>query len=875
MKLELKSYQDDAVREVLQRLEQAQTLYQRDGQVSSFSLTATTGAGKTVMAAAVIESLFYGSETFEVEADPGAVVIWFSDDPNLNAQSRSRLMEASDKLLSTDLVTIAPPFSRPELESGKVYFLNTHRLGKNSLLTRGPIFDDGEEALPGLEPGQPDLQGWTIWETIANTVDDPELTVYLVLDEAHRGFNSRTAQEKPTIVRRLISGHAGYPPIPVVWGISATIERFRDAMEAADANKVRRSLEMVTVDGFQVQESGLVKDTVVLEIPAEAGNFDSVLVRRAARSLRESTDRWRTYARTQGGHAEVNPLLVVQTPNTPDPDDVGLALDTIFDEYPDLRGYAVRHVLGDHTVQKFGAWDVEWIEPQRVQDESDVRVLIAKDAISTGWDCPRAEVMVSFRSAKDHTHITQLLGRMVRNPLARRVPGDEKLNSVECILPFFDRTTAGKVVRYLTGQTEQVDEPTRKVIVSECELRPNPAIPEDVWACWDGLPSLTVPQRGAAPVKRLVLLALALSTDDVRRGALAEVKERMHAVLDECQHRDNSAIARAMTEVLTVRGQAIAGRVGSSQLTYTDFAEHADDRAIRVAFNDARKAFGGDVARSYVDHLAGADDDGDDSLRDAYVLTSALAYVPPVRETVDEAADALADEWFAEYADAVKALPDARQLEYLSIKALASSPKPVDLMRPRTRIEDYVEEVRGDGSRVMAPLVERHIMCDTHGKFPVGTLDGWEREVVERELARPGCVAWYRNPSNRAVDSLGVAYRDDLGNWRSMHPDFIFFNDVDGEIRASIVDPHGHHLDDSLAKLVGLANFTAEHGDAFDRVWAVSKIGHSMRSLDLKIDSVRQAILAAKPPPIELYESHLAFDYVGRHEPEHQQLFDL
>ena len=50
-----------------------------------------------------------------------------------------------------------------------------------------------------------------------------------------------------------------------------------------------------------------------------------------------------------------------------------------------------------------------YIEPQRVQDAKHVRVLLAKSAISTGWDCPRAEVLVSMRPAKDRTHITQLL----------------------------------------------------------------------------------------------------------------------------------------------------------------------------------------------------------------------------------------------------------------------------------------------------------------------------------------------------------------------------------------------------------------------------------------------------------------------------------
>ena len=38
------------------------------------------------------------------------------------------------------------------------------------------------------------------------------------------------------------------------------------------------------VDPVRVQESGLLKDTVILDIPAEAGNFDTVLVRRATES---------------------------------------------------------------------------------------------------------------------------------------------------------------------------------------------------------------------------------------------------------------------------------------------------------------------------------------------------------------------------------------------------------------------------------------------------------------------------------------------------------------------------------------------------------------------------------------------------------------
>ena len=210
MKFTLKPYQRAALEDMLSALERAQGVYERESVPSSVSLSATTGAGKTVIASAVIESLFYGNDDFDYEPDDGALVIWFSDDPNLNDQTRARIMQASDEIVSTDLVTIEAPFSKPKLEAGKVYFLNTQKLSKTSLLTRGHrIYEEGE-VLPGMESAaQPDMQGWTIWETIANTIADPELTLYLIVDEAHRGFGTKATRDKSTIVQRLVNGHTG------------------------------------------------------------------------------------------------------------------------------------------------------------------------------------------------------------------------------------------------------------------------------------------------------------------------------------------------------------------------------------------------------------------------------------------------------------------------------------------------------------------------------------------------------------------------------------------------------------------------------------------------------------------------------------------
>ena len=88
MKFTLKDYQRDAVRDALNNLKNAQDDWRRKSRKSAFSLTAVTGAGKTVMAAAAFEALFHGDDEFSFDADPGAVVIWFSDDPSLNEQTR-------------------------------------------------------------------------------------------------------------------------------------------------------------------------------------------------------------------------------------------------------------------------------------------------------------------------------------------------------------------------------------------------------------------------------------------------------------------------------------------------------------------------------------------------------------------------------------------------------------------------------------------------------------------------------------------------------------------------------------------------------------------------------------------------------------------
>ncbi|MGB2710833.1 MAG: DEAD/DEAH box helicase family protein [Conexibacter sp.] len=873
MRFALKDYQVDAVADVLRNLADARDDWHRKQRPVAFSLTATTGAGKTVMAAAVIEALFDGDADYDFEADPSAVVLWFTDDPSLNEQTRFKLIEASDRVAGSRLVVVENTFNQEKLEPGRVYFLNAQKLSKNSLLVKG-VPEAGNQlfATPGIQlplvdhTVSPDLRQFSFWDTLRNTIEDEQLTLYVILDEAHRGMKTKTTQdraEKQTTVKRLVNGANGLPAVPVVWGISATVQRFDDAMAQAEG---RTRYAPVVVDPTRVQESGLLKDDIRLDFPAETGQFDTVLLKRATKKVVESTALWWEYSKAQDPPTDpVVPLLVVQVPNTPSNELLSAAVTTIRDAWPDLPHDAIAHVFGEHSALELGGDVVPHVRPETVQDRPHIRVLFAKDAISTGWDCPRAEVLVSFRSATDQTHITQLLGRMVRTPLARRIPGNDRLNSVECVLPHFNRKTATSVAEVLLGKTADDEDGTggsgggggRRVLVAPADMQANGAIPTHVWEAFDRLPSETLPRKLAKPVKRLSALAQALSRDALRPNARKDAYAELFGVLDGVSARYKDEIEDATYGILEVEGETLVATVGSdTSPTSEKFTEIADDRSVEADFKAAGRVLSPDLARKYADHVA-VETEEDDGLFDAHVKVVALARIDGVQAEVDRAADALAQKWIGEYRVAIKGLSDERRAVYDAIIAMSRDPQRIDILRPRVRAEETED---GDGNPL--PTKPGHLMSGASGEFPIGALNAWEQRVLEAETARHDCLAWYRNPGRASDDALAIAYKDGKGNWRRMCPDFLFFHGDEHNVRVSIVDPHGFHLGDALSKLRGLADYAERYGADFHRIESVAEIkGGTARVLDLKLAAVRETIRDADDAEA-LYLGDVASDYV-------------
>ena len=444
MKVELFPFQKKALAGLRMQSAEALGSYRRTHSPQVVSFTAPTGAGKTIIMASLIESIYFGDDSYPDQQN--AIFVWLSDSPQLNEQSKQKIDLKADKIRLDQCVTITEEtFDREVLDDGHIYFLNTQKLGKSSNLTK-----------------HSDTRQYTIWETLANTAREKSDRLYLIIDEAHRGMQGREASKATTIMQKFLKGSAEdkLAPMPVVIGMSATSERFNRLVEGTSS-----TIHKVVVTADEVRASGLLKDRIVITYPEESSlNKDMAVLQAAADDWKEKWDHWTQYCREQH-YAYVNPVFVVQVLSSTGDRISDTDLDDCLRKIEERTGF---HFSEGEVVHTFGqtsasvtvnGLNVRYEEPSRIAEDRNIKVVFFKENLSTGWDCPRAETMMSFRHAKDATYIAQLLGRMVRTPMQTRILVDEVLNDVHLYLPYFDAETVKKVVEELQS-TEGGNIPT-------------------------------------------------------------------------------------------------------------------------------------------------------------------------------------------------------------------------------------------------------------------------------------------------------------------------------------------------------------------------------------------------------------------------------
>ena len=888
MKYRLQDFQKTAVSSLLKKIDSMRSNYDNDGSLSAVSLTAPTGAGKTVISAAVIEGLFYGNDDYA--GDDRAVVLWLTDSPSLNEQTIKRFEAATELLNNAVMESISCEFakSHSKMYPGHVYFLNRQLLGKGKILA-------------GEAEG-----GRSFYDVLNNTIDDPDIHLYLFIDEAHRGLGTgkdkgTSDQQNKTIYSIIIDGQDGInKPMPCVIGISATPERFNNAMAGRKDRDIKAS---VSVPIEEVRASGLIKDTIELRTPKESADTKHQDLTQACIKLAKSSRLWNKYCNEQGieGSERVIPLMVVQVEDKITNDTLGELCLQIHKTLPWLDvSECFANVFGEHNDIVTSFASIPYINPENVSEHTEIKVLFAKDAVSTGWDCPRAEVIYSRRKRNDPTYIAQLIGRMIRTPLARRIESLEELNTVACYLPEFDSNTVESVVESLrkdniapdggatvfvnatdvtfygtikkkaedqikkgeASVSDMAEEPTNKYETDSQDYKVV-TDDDDNSDYIDDIDSLLkypeevlarIPRADSEAVKRsfeeiITRQARHDKTDvfldlwdciDVISSELDPdarlddiIKEEFYNNVEGEITKHPAEFNRSFNNIrnTTVTVKRIDPLTGDVYENLEELVTNDADRLkqyYRSALDKFSKA--SDNIKYYINHRIEQEHDDQAS---AISRIASVAYCFEIIQAMETWAENKTSQLLAEYGpQRFKLTSDEHKETWDRIEGNTKPYIERNLNVSTTQTRQNMDYDR----------YEKHIICGNDG-WAYLKLNDLEKQIVKTEIARSGNIAWYRNQSRNLHGSLAIAYEIN-GEYENMYPDFIFFQQLkNGDIVRTIVDPHGDWLGDSIAKLKGYVAYLKDHPKMFGAVQVVAdEENGELRYLDLMLPETQKAI---------------------------------
>lgn len=385
MTLTLKSYQKIAIDNLVKI---GKKLLEKEGsRVCVFK--APTGSGKTLMVADFLEQL-------AAEGLPSRYAfIWISGN-KLHEQSREKLEQYLNPTRYT--FSYIEDVQNNEFKENEIVFVNWHSLTKQDRAT-------GEYTNVFMRDNESDRNLRTF---IANT-KEKGLQIILIVDESHYHYWSPKSQQ---LVQEVIG-----PKLTLEVSATPKLEPSADEIAHEDAGYVSVLFDDVITEG-------MIKSEVIIN--KEIGKFtdfgkaaDDAILEAALEQRKELK---KQYAQ---GKVGVNPLVLIQLPSESESTS---SLDKTKLEFVE-NFLKEKHGI---TVEngRLGIWlserkdNVDGIEAT----DNDTEVLIFKQAIALGWDCPRAQILVMFRDIKSLTFEIQTVGRILRMPEAKHY-GDGELDN--------------------------------------------------------------------------------------------------------------------------------------------------------------------------------------------------------------------------------------------------------------------------------------------------------------------------------------------------------------------------------------------------------------------------------------------------------------
>jgi len=375
MNINLTNYQEKAVGELIATFK---ILLTKEEQKKVCVFQAPTGSGKTLMTAKFIEEII--REVPEMDL----CFVWMSiGKGELHLQSKHSLERVFGGAPRVSLVEEEFTGGRERIVRNEVVVVNWEKLRSKERETgdwKNILMKDGEKL--------------NFRDVLSKTREQRK--VIMIIDESHIGATAERTNE----LRDEINAD-------VILEMSATPRITPDPRDLA-----RGTAGYVFVEPKDVIDEGMIKKELIInekidEITDDEADSQEVVLQTAYNKRLELKKLF------EKEKANINPLVLVQIPTA---------------EAGEDKIKAVRKFLSDKgiTERKDGTGNGKlaiWLSEQKSETldwvsepDNEIEFLIFKQAIDTGWDCPRAHILVKFRESHSETFEIQTVGRILRMP---------------------------------------------------------------------------------------------------------------------------------------------------------------------------------------------------------------------------------------------------------------------------------------------------------------------------------------------------------------------------------------------------------------------------------------------------------------------------
>lgn len=392
---ELKDYQKEAVSELKDKMQKML----KSGSSKTCVLKAPTGSGKTLIVSDTLRKL-----VSDKMAGGKFSFIWIAV-RMLHEQSKDKLSEyyENDRAIKCSYFS---DLRNNQIGENEILFINWSSINRRD---RNILVRENEEDR-------------NLGSVVRNTKDSGRVIV-LVIDESHHTADTEHSRELINIIS---------PKITI--NMSATPGYLGD--------------ELVNIDIERVKQEEMIKSEVsvnpsFMELKVGTKTSNEVVIEQAIKMRNKLLSRYREEGST------VNPLLLIQLPNKQN-------------EMDRMKEDIVGILESEHDINEENGKLAIWLSEDKSESlknielkENEVQVLIFKQAISLGWDCPRASILVIFRELSSFTFTIQTIGRIMRMPEMKYYQNEDlnrayvftNLSGIEIERDILDYVTLNESVR--------------------------------------------------------------------------------------------------------------------------------------------------------------------------------------------------------------------------------------------------------------------------------------------------------------------------------------------------------------------------------------------------------------------------------------------